>query len=280
MRIRFERTWIRIACLVIAFFIANGVGNTAPEGPRIADSAPKLSPVPTSRDSIGSLKGVPIAIPSGYIFFGAEYEGEDQWSGKRVKGAITYDTPIQSISLRVHLPDVAPLTAQNEATWQQFLKMSREESDWIIVAVEARQFDVSGAGWVQGFVARHREGQNTDPAGWHYERQGEKRFGLTTESLVGGRDRAKHWISDRDLLYDADGWRVVMLCDAHGSRPSLMCMQFFPIPEINAYVNVHYHITRLKDWSDMQNQLTGLIKQFVASGRAAAAQPRRGAVPE
>lgn len=234
--------------------------------------SPRISgrPERQNTNAIGSIGGVSVSIPRGYIYFPIDYAGEDIWSGKRLAEKPTLDTPISTFSLLVRLPGMSPRTPETEAERSEAIK--RANTNWIDVQVEGSRGGKEETPWVKAVAGRIRDGAIAEHwVGWHYEKSGSK-FGLVEEVLVGASPemREKNWISDRNLMYDAGTWSTYIQCNTNELKHRMRqrCRQVFSLkPQINAYATAYYDSEHLKDWKIIQAKLSQLIYGFIVPGR-------------
>lgn len=220
--------------------------------------------------AIGSIGGVSISIPRGYIYFPIDYIGEDIWSGKRLAEKPTLDTPISTFSLMVRLPDMSPRTPETEAERSEAIRRVNSKN-WIDVQVEGHR-GKDETPWAKAVTGRIQEGVKAEKRiGWHYEKSGSK-FGLVEEVLVGAPQdiREKSWQLDRNLMYDEGTWSTYIQCNTNELKHRMRqrCRQAFSLkPKINAHVTVNYDGEHLKDWKIIQVKLSQLIYGFTVPER-------------
>ena len=216
--------------------------------------------------SIGKLGGVKLSIPKEYQLFSTTYKGEDIWSGKRLEKPPTFDTPISTTGLFVRLPNMEPKTAQNTKERSQAFS-KHDLRYWVSVQIEGHGYKGTAEEWVKMVISRKREGALLNKkVGWKYQVTN-TRFGLIEENLIGGdiEWRKKKWLSDKNLMYD-DKNKTFIQCNTNELKfnSKQRCRQSFSLrPRINAHVWVRYNAINLKDWKEIQSQLTNLIYSFI-----------------
>lgn len=224
------------------------------------------NPSPSVR-AIGNVGGVSVAIPREYIFFPIVYEGEDIWSGKRLWGNPTPETPIGQISLLVKLPDMQPDSSIDGKEKAAVFRWE-DKPEWLDVRIETHYGDENP--WAKAVAIRIKDHVSSDRyVGWKYEVSG-KRYGLTEELLVGGIEsrRKDRWLQDENLMYDEDVWSTYIQCNTNELKFKMKrrCTQSFSLkPKVNAFVKVEYDASHLKDWKLIQERVSALVYSFTIS---------------
>jgi hypothetical protein len=249
---------ILIARPVIADMNVAGTGE-----PPWAMAGPTLTPRPPA---VGSLAGVHIAIPHEYLFFGVTYEGESAMDAKPRTKAPDLNTPIQSFSLLLHLPDLQPRrTAQDEKLWEsQMMPRGGNFTRWWM-GIEAFKSTWSdhGVTWVKTVVGRYLDANPSLDDVFHPapDIDGLTRY-VTTRLGVG------RLYSQRDLMYDKNEKSTFITCDhmRHNGESldyEVECVQIFYLDDLHVMVNLRYDDQYLPNWKLYQQKVTDLLRSFV-----------------
>jgi hypothetical protein len=85
---------------------------------------------------VGSMEGVPLAIPSNLLEFAVEYMDKSAWEakGKGYYESKTSADPIRNFALYVRWPDLAGRTAETEQSYMESRK-ANGPTDWIGISV-------------------------------------------------------------------------------------------------------------------------------------------------
>ncbi|MHA3017103.1 hypothetical protein E6A55_30860 [Cupriavidus necator H16] len=245
--------------------------------------------LPRGRDPIiGDLGGVPVSVPLNYTHLVTEYEGDPSVfdpERRNWKAPVrTFASKINSLPLMVHLPDFAPRTAANEASYYRAQKSMEGPEEWLPIGVSANQsLNVHKEKMVLGNpydqhvtvkgLARFRNRR--------YDRQPETRYGLAeyrSEEIV--RYPSGPVVSrDRLFFFTNDGKDVSFIeCNANGEpfeeSPRNVCIHRFSLyPSMKAEVNLQYDARTLSQWMEYERKARELILGFRVQPGEPAATP-------
>ncbi len=237
----------------------------------------------------GNMNGVPIAIPSNYLFFPIEYLDNSIWDPNKGKGYYnekTYNDGIQNFSVYLQWPSFSPRSRDNEASYLA----SRNEygpHNWLILSVRDDYIrsprppetqDNGRARILRGIIERLSTDKmrvgNEQEFRYHpeiyYELRGkDAETELQWAVPVGpGTEISRIW--NRALYWEGDLKGVVstMIICGNGALPNPMqiqsCNQEYDLPELQAHVKVRYTRNWLPQWREIQTR----TKEFVLSLRA------------
>lgn len=256
---------------------------------------PQASPYAhDTRLRVGSMEGVPLAIPSNLLEFAVEYMDKSAWEpkGKGYYENKTSADPIGAFALYLRWPDLAGRTAETEQSFMAS-RNANGNSDWIAVSVYndyARAAKLppdqrTGVEWlVKSYMERLSEqianhsitdtrlgsGEKLTIRDVHYElRERDPVTGLQAAIPVGAdahwyflENRALYWQGDINKKID-----FVIACPQGTSlnNPSAVfkCEHRYILPELGAYVTLYYTPNWLPHWQELQSK----TREFVLSLR-------------
>ncbi|CAB3799661.1 hypothetical protein [Paraburkholderia fynbosensis] len=227
--------------------------------------------------TFGKLNGMPMAVPVKYQFFPIEYEGDDIWNAewlrKNRNRVPTPDMKIRTFSLLLHLPDYAPFNSENGDSWHHQKNRYGFNQDWITVGImwNNNRGKIHEKGWFKHYIDDVRESNvKFSSAASHYE-IAQNIYGLHHEVMVGAssNDRQFSWQSmHKDFYADIQDQSAKIECEQMVVPPYVptTCEQTFIIPELDSFVDIKYNPQHLKDWRQIQKQVTSMVKTFASSG--------------
>lgn len=239
----------------------------------------------SSEPVIGNLGGAPVSVPINYTFLMTEYDGDPnvfaperrQWTPP----VRTYASRINSLALTVHLPDFAPRTVENEASYYRSRRTFGEPEEWLEIGVSAgKNFlvrdEVLKTGRIydreriiEGFAGPVNPIFKEIPRHVSYRRQAELRHGLIEYRPIGfPEDAEANLYNYRLFFHEVDGGDVTFIkCLANGSpfegSPRNDCThEFITYPEIRAEVSLSYDARSLHRWMEYESRARRLILDF------------------
>ncbi|QRQ87426.1 hypothetical protein [Cupriavidus oxalaticus] len=283
-RARFRRPLF--AALAVLFVVAA----TVVVGPRTASWAGPFD-LPKGDDPIiGDLGGVPVSVPVNYIHLVTEYDGDpsvfDPERRKWTPPVRTFASKINSLPLMVHLPDFAPRTPENEASYYRTQKSIAAPIEWLPIGISAStSLNLSDEKLESGNLYD----QNKKIEGLSKFRN--KRYDLKAETIYGlteyRSEEIVHYPSgpatkkERLFFFTDSGKDVAFIeCNANGepfeeSRRNVCTHRFSLYPAIKAEVSLQYDARTLSQWMEYQRKARELILSFRVQPSKGAGIPAR-----
>lgn len=219
------------------------------------------------------LNGIPIAIPSNYLFLPMEHVGQNIWAPPpEPKPQYDENSELKAFSIRVRLPDLEPRTPQN---YQDYLEAFHQMDDkWIVVGIVP--FDLSTVTpkvTPENYLTINLE--RTLKMSQHYGKgqylswvhSTDKRFGLSVE-VLDGADYTKFDYENKQILHaEKDGRTYTFITCGVGptAKPGGQhtCHQKFVLEDISATVEFSYPPKHLENWVIMQDKVAQLFRSFL-----------------
>jgi len=237
----------------------------------------------------GNLNGIPISVPSNYLYyFPFEYLDKSIWEppkpGDIPYSERTHDDGVAAFSLYVHWPDMQPLNGDNFISYLN--NDHSAEAGWLMISIKAHGFtrrprppkakDNGNARVLKGIIKRLAESP-VDGGPWgqrekvrvHYELQGEDTAtGLQWAVPVGPYTDLFHTWNDA-LYWQGDKETVVTdLINCYNGKMSNpksyhQCEHYFEYPEMKTSVNLSYPRTWLPQWRELKAKSKTLLQDFI-----------------
>lgn len=272
-RARFRRPLF--AALAVLFVVAA----TVVVGTRTASWAGPFD-LPKGDDPIiGDLGGVPVSVPVNYTHLVTEYDGDprlfDPERRKWKPPVRTFASKINSLPLMVHLPDFAPRTAENEASYYRAQKSIEGPEEWLPIGVRASSaMYLTNQQLLDGdlFNQKSKIDGLSKFRNRLYERQSETLYGLVeyrSQKLVyypGGSVMER----ERLFFFTKDGNNITFIeCSANiepfEESPRNVCThQFSLYPSLKAEASLQYDARTLSQWMKYEQGVRKLILSFQA----------------
>jgi len=223
---------------------------------------------------IGSLNGIPMAIPANYLEFPVEYVGETIWDPSTQKGNYTYNTPISNFSVYVKWPSMRPRNILKRAD-EMPLEIPNEKNGWISVSIiyEPMKLDIN---YVEYGLTRtlkryldHPEAiiRTSMPKDVHYRVKGkDAKLGLEYAVPVGpGVEKYHMW--NNKLYWVKNHGKVDTFISCQNGRfysekINRKCWHEYFWKEMRAFVNIEYAATLLPQWKSIETKSRDLIISF------------------
>ncbi|CAB3799658.1 hypothetical protein [Paraburkholderia fynbosensis] len=227
--------------------------------------------------ALGNLNGITMAIPAKYRFFPVVYEGDDiwnaQWLEKNRDRIATPAMKISSFGVLLHMPDYAPRSGENLDSWFHEKNRYGFNQDWILIGIRSNNHEakIGEKGWLRHYIHRVKESNSSYPAAaWHYEITDQNIYGLRHEELVGSTPNEASFIAQsghKDLYTDTSEWTTKIECHRMIAPPYVptQCTQIFVMPDLDSFIEMTYNPQHLKDWREMQKQVTSIVKTFACT---------------
>lgn len=243
---------------------------------------------------VGSMEGVPLAIPGNLLEFAIEYMDKSAWEakGKGCYESKTSADPIRNFALYVRWPDLVERTAETEQSYMA--SRGPGMSDWIGISVfndYARTAKLpldqrTGVEWLlklhlsrlsEEWISKHPTTVRKLGSGEEYAirdvryefRERDPVTGLQAAIPVGAdahwsflQNRALYWQGDRDKEVSV---LIECLQGTAIKNPTAVfnCRHTYLLPELGAYVKLSYTPNWLPHWQELQSK----TRDFVLSLR-------------
>lgn len=244
-------------------------------------------PIPVRK---GNINGVPIAVPSNYLYFPFEYNDQSIWEarkpGDKRPEERGFADAVGAFAPNVRWPDLKPRSPETE---QSFWNRKKPGGDpWLFIGVvdNGPNSSIPKYGWaphLRGLIKRLAERPQRrylppkDPKGFlgdaedvqvHYELRGvDPATGLQWAEPVGpGVETFETW---NYVLYwqgDIDGHVSDLVECRNGRMPNpstqIRCEHNFELPEWGAAVDVSYRRDLLPQWREIKARTRELLLSF------------------
>ena len=251
-------------------------------------------PIPIRK---GNINGVPIAVPSNYLYFDFEYNDKSIWEarkpGDKKPEERTFDDAVGALTPHVRWPDMQPRSPETE---QRFWNHDKPGGDvWLMIGVSAYGPDAKGRdlGWapvLRDKIKRLGDGwwENTNeqdsatgrykrPTGVRYELRGtDPVTGLQWAQPVGpGTEHFELW--NKTLYWQGalNGYVSDMIACYNGKmrnpNSDQKCRHRFKLPEWGASISVTYPRSLLPQWRELKAKTRALVLSFQAEPQSKSA---------
>lgn len=233
----------------------------------------KVSPDLRRPYRLGTMSGVPLAIPSNHVRLAVEYIGESVWKKQPNPPPVhTQESRIAHFNVHLTWPGL-----QVHRPWA--MSFTPENKDWLIIGVTVRdrqetdfskpmEVDPHGIGLAK--VLRHRlSGELPElPAGVSFHLEGENSaLGLQIAKPVGlNTERYNTW---NDVIYwkgDPEGIVSTYISCDNGAFLNLRivrkCNHKYVFPELRAYVWLTYPYDFLPQWKALEEKSREVILSY------------------
>lgn len=238
--------------------------------------------------SKGNLNGIPIAVPSNYLYFPFEYLDKSIWEapkpGDKPYSQRTYEDSVGGFSIYVHWPDMQPRHQKNNLIF--LTKDENGGNDWLMVSVHSDYISIprppktvdNGLARVLKGKIKYLENKLVNGGPWgkrekvqvRYEQRGQDKVtGLNWAIPVGPYTELFHTWNEA-LYWQGDKETVVtdlIECDiGKFSNPNSYqkCRHKFEFPGMKTYVILSYPRTWLSQWRELKAKSQTLLLGFKA----------------